>query len=84
MDKKQALDAHQANVAGIQRRGVHDRTVSKLHYWKALECNGYVLADEDTREVVMLTLNLANVRAEMTAAGQAPGDDALLALLGLS
>lgn len=88
MDKEQALDAagaqHQANVEAIQRRGLHDRVVSKLCYWKALECRGLVLDGAASEEVAGLTLTLETVRADMIAAGQAPGEDALLNALGLS
>ena len=87
MGKQEALAAaraqHQANVEAIQRRGLHDRVVSKLHYWKSLECRGVVLDGAASEEVTGLTLTLESVRAEMTAAGQPPGDYALLTVLGL-
>lgn len=83
MDKEQARAQHQANVEAIKRRGLHDRVVSKLHYWKSLECNGYVLGRHEIKEVTTLTETLDMVRAEMTAAGQPPGDYALLTVLGL-
>ena len=73
--------AHGERVASIQRRGLHDRVISKLHYWKSLECNGYDLQPHEVKEVVNLTTTLTTVRAEMTAAGQPPGDYALLLAL---
>ena len=84
MNKAEANAKHQANVDAIKRRGVHDRVISKLHYWKSLECNGYVLGDAETKEVTMLTQTLSSVREDMVAAGQPPGQEALLGLLGLS
>ena len=83
MDNQAALNKHQANVDAIKRRGLHDRVISKLHYWKSLECDGYNLDRDETKEVTMLTSTLSSVRAEMTAAGQPPGDYALLTVLGL-
>ena len=74
--------AHEERVAAIKRRGLHDRVISKLHYWKSLECNGYALEPDEVKEVVDLTTTLTSVRAEMTAAGQPPGDYALLTALG--
>ena len=79
-DKEQL--AHQDRVEAIKRRGLHDRVISKLHYWKSLECNGYVLGPKENSEVAMLTEMLTDVCAEMTAAGQPPGDYALLTALG--
>ncbi len=82
MNKADANAKHQANVDAIIRRGLHDRVISKLHYWKTLECNGYVLGLRETKEVTALTATLDTVRAEMTAAGQPPGDYAILTVLG--
>ncbi len=79
-DKKQL--AHQERVASIKRRGLHDRVISKLHYWKSMECNGYVLEPSEVSEVSGLTEMLDDVRMEMMAAGQPPGDYALLTALG--
>lgn len=76
--------AHAERVASIKRRGTHDRVVSKLHYWKSLECDGYVLKSSERIEVTVLTEMLDKVRAEMIAAGQPPGDYALLTCMGLS
>jgi len=82
MDNQAALNKHQANVDAIKRRGLHDRVISKLHYWKSLECDGYTLDRDETKEVTTLTRTLSSVRAEMAAAGQPPGDYALLTALG--
>ncbi len=81
-DRDKEKLAHRERVASIKRRGLHDRVISKLHYWKSLECNGYVLEPDEAKEVVDLTTILDTVRAEMTAAGQPPGDYALLTALG--
>ncbi len=85
---KQALDEarakHQANVEAIQRRGLHDRVVSRLHFWATLEGQGLELDAADTKEISELTRTLKTVRANMIAAGQPPGEEALLGCLGLS
>lgn len=83
-DRMKEQQAHQDRVDSIKRRGLHDRVVSKLYYWKTLECNGYTLAPNESDEVATLTETLDLVRAEMTAAGQPPGDYALLTAMGMT
>ena len=82
MDRVKEKAAHQERVESIKRRGTHDRVISKLHFCKSLECNGYVLKPKEAEEVTVLTEMLNTVCAEMTAAGQPPGDYALLTALG--
>ena len=86
MDKQQALDEarahHQKNVDAIQRRGLHDRVVSRLQYWKTLELQGFALGNGDRDEIAGLIVDLETVRVNMAAAGQPPGDDVLMAALG--
>ncbi len=80
--REDARTKHQANVDAIKRRGLHDRVVSKLDHWMALEAAGYPLDRGDRAEVELLQAMLAEVREEMEAAGQSVGDYALLTVLG--
>ena len=66
---------HQANVDSIQRRGLHDRIVAKLHHWAVLEEAGFPLGRGDKAEVVLLQTMLAEVREEMEACGQPLGSE---------
>ena len=80
----QAINEHHERCKAIQRRGVHDRIISKLQYWKELEVKGYDLKPRELAEVESLGVNLADVRDTMEAAGQPPGDYALLLALGVA
>ena len=88
MDKQQTLDEarekHHRNVEAIQRRGKHDRIVSRLEYWKTLELRGFTLRPGDRAEIKGLVTDLEIIRANMAAAGQPPGNDVLMAALGLT
>lgn len=76
--------AHHERCLAIQRRGVHDRLISKLQYWKELEVKGYNLKPRELAEVKALGINLEDMRATMAEAGQPPGDYALLSALGVT
>lgn len=58
---------HQANVDAIQRRGLHEKIVAKLHHWETLEGGGYPMGRADLAEVVLLKTMLAEVVEAMEA-----------------